>query len=324
MKKESRSHGPIRQGISLLTSAAFLFVLVFVAPAQAATSTYTTISAEPIPNVDVVGAANLQKILGIGYSNLELWSTRLLGQCRMADSVISALSANGAISTVNSSNTQSEVEAGGFEAVTDPTFVLTLRDSGAGAVSASDVAVLDNALGYVLNQGGTVHFSLNNPKAYDFSLDYSVIGFSQSLSGLQAKAFFDYLGTIDPALWSGTYAGFTQTGNKMVFLKPAASKQQFISGLSTAASTYPSARFETLNNNGQPTTAKAGISFPANDWLLFPGGDQYLANIGNSAKLRSDLAALRQKHLSAVANLLNAIDKGNVSNYLDHQFQCPR
>jgi len=322
MKKESRSYSNIRKGISLLTSAVLLFVLVFVQPSHAATATYTYISAEPIPNIDVVGAANLQKILGLGYSNLELWSTRLLVQCRMADNVISALSASGAISTVNPANTQSAVAAGGFEAVTDPTFVLTLRDSGAGAVGAGDVGVLDNALGYVLNQGRTVHFSLSNPKAYDFSLDYAVIGFSQSLSGLQAKAFFDHLGTIDSALWSGTYAGFTQIGNKMVFLKPAASKQEFISGLSTAASTYPSAAYETLNNNGQPTTAKAGISFPANDWLLFPGGDQYLANIGNSAKLRSDLAALRQKHLSAVVDLLKAIDKGNVTNYLNH-FQCP-
>jgi len=314
----------MKKVFSLLTSVVLLFAPVFVATVDAAGTTSTYISAEPIPNVDVVGAANLQKILGIGYSNLELWSTRLLVQCRMTDNVIGALSANGVISTVNSANTQSEVMAGGFEAVTDPTFVLTLRDSGTGAVAAGDVAILDNALGYVLNQGGTVHFSLSNPKAYDFSLDYAVVGFPQTLSGLQAKAFFDHLGTVDPALWSGTYAGFTQVGNTMVFLKPAASKQQFITGLSTAASTYPSASYQTLNNNGQPTTAKAGISFPANDWLLFPAGDQYLANIGSAAKLRSDLAALRQKHLSAVADLLKAIDKGNVSNYLNHQFQCPR
>ena len=37
------------------------------APAQ------TYISAEPIPSVDVVGDANLNTILGIGYQNLELW-----------------------------------------------------------------------------------------------------------------------------------------------------------------------------------------------------------------------------------------------------------
>ena len=300
-----------------------LIALLAVQPVQAAT-TFTYISAEPIPNEDVVGTSNLQKILGIGYSNLELWSNRLLNQCRIADNVIAVLSANGAVSTVTPSNTEIEVAAGGFESITDPTFVVTLRDSGVGAVSANDVRVLDNALGYVLNQGGTVHFSLTNPKAYDFSLDYAVVGFSQNLTGLGAKAFFDYLGTIDPALWSGMFAGFTQVGNEMVFLKPATSKQQFINGLSAAAATYAGASYETLNNNGQPTTAKAGISFPGNDWILFPGGDQYLDNIGSSAKLRSDLAALREKHLRAVADLLKAIDKGNVGNYLNHQFQCPR
>src|SRR5262249_30284771 len=151
---------------------------------------------------------NLAKILNIGYSNLELWSNRLLNQCRIVDGVINALSSNHAISTVNAANTSFEVAAGGFESITDPTFVFSLRDAGAGAVSAADVRVLDNALGYVLSQGGTVHFSLDNPKAYDLSLDYAVVSFSANLAGLQAKVFFDYLGTIDPSLWSGMFAGF--------------------------------------------------------------------------------------------------------------------
>jgi hypothetical protein len=60
-------------------------------------------------------------------------------------------------------------------------------------VSAADIDVLDNALGYFLNQGGTVHFSPDNAKAYDFSLDYAVVTFSGTLSGVQAKGFFDYL-----------------------------------------------------------------------------------------------------------------------------------
>src|SRR5215813_12586725 len=118
------------------------------------------------------------------------------------------------------------------------------------------------------------------------------------------------------------FAGFTQVDNSMVFLKPATTKQQFITGLSTAAGTYPWATYTTLNNNGQPTTAKAGTAFPGNDWILFPAGDQYLANLGPlSPKLVNGLAALRQQHLQAVADLLNAIDKGNVSNYLNHQFK---
>jgi len=110
----------------------------------------------------------------------------------------------------------------------------------------------------------------------------------------------------------------------MLFLKPAATKHKFITGLSTAASTTPEATYVTLNNHEQPTTAKAGIAFPGNDWIAFPDGDQYLAKLGNpSPQLLNALAALRQRHLQAVANLLNAIEKGNVSLYLNKQFKCP-
>ena len=42
-----------------------------------------------------------------------------------------------------------------------------------------------------------------------------------------------------------------------------------------------------------------------------------------SPQLLSQLAALRQLHLQAVASLLKAIDKGNVGVYLNHQFKCP-
>jgi len=319
MKKESQRTGSYKR-VVLTNFVLFIAVLLFAHAALAE----TVISAEPIPNGDVIGANNLQKILSIGYANLELWSDRLLGQCRIVDKVIDVLSDDGAIRSVNFRNTNSDVAAGGFEAVTDPSFVLRIRDSGHGAVSAADVAVLDNALGYVLSQGGTVHFSLDNPSAYDFPLDYAVISFKRNLSGLQAKAFFDYLGTIDPALWSGPFAGFTQVGNSMVFLQPAASKQEFITGLAKAAATYPGARYATLDNKGQPTTMSAGVSFPGNDWLLFPGGDQYLANLGNSLKLRRDLAKLRKEHLKEVADLLYAIDKGRVGHYLNHDFDCPR
>ena len=149
--------------------------------------------------------------------------------------------------------------AGGFEGSTNPSYVFTVEDSGPDAVSEADVDVLDNALGYVLNQGGTAHFSPDNAKAYFFSLDYAVVTFD-SLTGVEAKGFFDYLGTIDPALWSGRFAGFTQidfqespTDNSMLFLKPATSKQRFITGLSAAAAeqTTPDATYVTLNNNGR-------------------------------------------------------------------------
>ncbi|HXI91077.1 MAG TPA: hypothetical protein VNO24_13765 [Blastocatellia bacterium] len=328
MKKEM--NGAITRNRSKISCLAIIVLLASMLGAHPVTAT-TYISAEPIPSGDVVGQNTLAMILSAGYPNLELWSNRLLNDCHIVQNVIDVLASNGAISTVNSGNTRFLVAAGGFEAITDPSYVFTVQDSGPNAASAADINVLDNALGYVLNQSGTAHFSPDNAKAYDFPLDYAVVTFAGTLTGVHAKGFFDYLGTIDPALWSGQFAGFTQidflnspTNNSMLFLKPATTKQEFITGLSTAASTAPDATYVTLNNHGQPTTAKAGIAFPGNDWIAFPNGDQYLAKLGNpSPQLLSQLAGLRQRHLQAVANLVDAIEKGRVNVYLNNQFRCP-
>jgi hypothetical protein len=208
--------------------------------------------------------------------------------------------------------------------------VFTVKDSGAGSVTEADVDVLGNALGYVLSQGSTAHFSPDNFKAYAFPLDYILVTFSGPLSGEEAQAFFEHLGTIDPALFSGLFAGFTQidrpgssTNNSMLFLQPAVSKRRFISGLSAAVDDEGRASYSPRKNNDTPTTARAGVAFPENDWLTFPAGDQYLANIGESARLRSELAALRERHLDAVTRLLEAIEEGRVEEYLATQFTCP-
>jgi hypothetical protein len=293
-------------------------------------SAITYMSVEPVPNSAVVGEDNLAAIRSIGYANLERWSQRLLNDCRVADSVIAALSAHAAISSVTLANSRVVVAAGGFEGRTNPSFVFTLQDSGAGSVTEADIDVLGNALGYVLNQGSTAHFSPDNPKAYAFPLDYALVTFLGTLSGDEARAFFEHLGTIDEALFSGLFAGFTQvdlagstTNNSMLFLQPAVSKRRFISGLSTAVADDPRASYSPLNNNGEPTTARAGVAFPGNDWLAFPDGDEYLANVGGSAQLVSDLAAFRQQHLAAVASLLDAIEKDRVEKFLGTQFRCP-
>jgi len=293
-------------------------------------SATTYISVEPIPNRDVIGEANLAKLRSIGYSNLERWSQRLLSECLVVDSVIGALSEHGAITSVTPTNTRVVVAAGGFEGATNPSFVFTVQDTGDGSANAADLNVLGNALGYVLNQGGTAHFSPDNAKAYAFALDYAVVTFRGTLTGEEAREFFDHLGTIDAALWSGLFAGFTQidfggsrTNNSMLFLQPAVSKNRFISGLSTATDDDPRATYFPQKSNGTPTTARAGIAFPGNDWLAFPNGDQYLANIGGTSQLLNELAALRQSHLVAVANLLEAITDYRVEQYLAHQFRCP-
>jgi hypothetical protein len=306
--------------------ALLLVALIAANPALAA----TYISAEPIPTAAVIGEGNLAKLESIGFANLERWSGRVLDQCGIVDETIGALTRHRAISTVTTSNTHVVVGAGGFEGVTHPSFVFTVNDSGAGAVSATDINVLGNAFGYVLSQGSTAFFAPDNPKAYQFPLDYAVITLAAPLSGERAKEFFEFVGTIDPALFSGLFAGFTQidfagsmTNNSMLFLRPAVSKQRFITGLSTAASLDPEATYVTLNNNGQPTTAKAGVSFPENDWIGFPAGDQYLVQIPNlSTALVDALTTLRQQHLAMVSDLIRAVDRSNVAGYLDHQFKC--
>jgi hypothetical protein len=315
---------------SKIARLVIIALLVAVLAQQVAATTY--ISAEPIPTQDVVGQNALDLIESVGYSNLELWSNRLLNQCNIVQNVIDVLTSNGAITTINSGNTRFRVAAGGFEGVTNPSFVFTVEDSGPNAASAADVAVLSNALGYVLSQGGTAHFSPDNSKAYDFPLDYAVVTFTGTLTGLEAKGFFDFLGTINAALWSGTFAGFTQidfqgsnTNNSMLFLIPAVTKQTFITGLSTAARATSGATYSPLSNNGQPTTAKAGVSFPENDWAAFPGGDTYLANLNNPSTqlLNQVFQALQQRHLQAVANFVDAIERDKVDIYLNHQFRCP-
>jgi hypothetical protein len=324
-----RTSPPVEHRRRARHTAGQIVVAIFLAAVQTLSAT-TYMSVEPVPNRDVVGDSNLALIRGIGYNRLERWSQRLLSECLAVDSVIDALSAHRAITSVTTTNTRFVVAAGGFEGATNPSYVFTVQDSGPGAATASDVNVLDNALGYVLNQGGTVHFSADNAKAYAFTLDYAVVTFPGTLSGDEARQLFDRLGIIDPALWNGQFAGFTQvdfnsspTNNSMLFLQPAVTKQRFISGLSEFADREPGARYFPLNNNGAPTTARAGIAFPGNDWLAFPNGDQYLVNVGGTPQLLTELAVLRQKHLIAVANLLKAIARNRVDAHLDHGFRCP-
>jgi hypothetical protein len=303
------------------------------APAQ------TYVSAEPIPSVDVVGETNLNTIVGIGYQNLELWGQRVLNECRVVQNVINVLSDHGSIRTVTPGNSRYVVAAGGFEGVTNPSFVMTFENSGPAAASPRDIYVLNNALGYVLSQSGTAQFSLPYDKknGLEFALDFAVVTFKSSLTGRRAGEFFDYLGTIDPDLWTGTNAGFTQVSfgdsavnnymlnDSMLFLIGSVSKHQFASGLYRAATTYPDAVYFPLAKNGTPTTGTAGAAFPGNDWIAFPGGDEYLANIaGLSPDLLKDLSALRRKHLEAVNDLVRAVNGGKLDAYLGHGFRCPR
>ena len=317
---------------------AWIVLLVSATMGPAPISAQTYISAEPIPSEDVVGTADLDKIISIGYPNLEFWSQRLLSECNIVQNVINTLTANGAISTINSVNTRYLVAAGGFEGLTNPSFVLTIQNSGPTAASAADIFVLNNALGYVLSQSGTAQSSPTYDKRnpFEFALEYAVVTYAGTLTGQQAKQFFDFVGTIDPELWSGTNAGFTQINfsdsavnnfmmnNSMLFLIGSVPKHQFIQGLFAASTTSPNRMYFPLAKNGKPSVEKAGVAFPGNDWVASPNGEEYLANLGNpSPQLLSALEMLRQQQLQAARNLVTAINNGTVALYLSSQFHCP-
>jgi hypothetical protein len=307
-------------------------VLVGAMLAARPTSAQTYLSAEPIPGAQIVGKENLAKIEGVGYSNLAVWSQRLLYDCGIVQNVIFTLSNNQAISTIRPSNTSYRVAAGGFEGVTDPSYVFRIEDSGPAPASASDIFVLDNALGYALNQGGTAQFGLSfdptNP--YTSALAYAVVTFQGPLTGEEARNFFNHLGAIDKKLWTGKNAGFTQIAledsdlsNSLLFLIGSVSTGEFTNGIYQAVVTTAGAMYSPLVN-GAPTTATAGAAFPGNNWISRPGGEGYLSKLVNPApQLLNQLAALRQKHLEAVSDLLQAINNNNVLNYLGDQFKCP-
>ena len=218
----------------------------------------------------------------------------------MQDDVIEVLAANHAITTVNFANTGYQVAAGGFQSVTDPSYVFNVKDAGFNAVSAGDVDVLDNLLGYALNQNGTEHFSPDNPKAYDFLLHYGVVSFTRDLTGVEAKGFVDYLGrhgrrcAVERPERRFTQVAFAGSpfDNSMLFLRPSTSKQEFVTRLSRTAHNTPLRQVCGAYQRRTAHNRNCRCSFPFNDWVAFPKGDQYPAHLHNpSALLLKELAA---------------------------------
>ena len=286
----------ISPGHRWLVSLVVCSSLLAAVPAVA--TTYASI--EPIPNQDVVGSEVLGNLVAQSFEVRAKWAQLLL-DCGLVQGVIDALASDGTISSVNATNTFFGVAAGGFEGTTNPTYVFTVVDGGVNAASAADVETLVNAVGYVLSQGGTVHFSGDDGGAWDFPLDYVTVTFSAGPpGGALAQSFFEFVGTVDPALFTGLFAGYTQIGSALLFLQPAVGVQQFIDGMFDAASGFPGVTYAPLDM-GLPTTALAGVAFRGNDWLANPGGDDYLVNVAQApdADLGElpNLDELRQLHL---------------------------
>src|SRR5215831_12770560 len=308
----------------------FLSALVFLVQSVRADD---YLASSPVTNVDVIGQANLDKIEVLSYTDRNTWATKLLNNCQITSNIIHDLTAAGNITTLNSGNTAVKVVPGGFsgvneisqlpQATVDPSYVLKFGSS----ASQADIAQVDNALGFVLLQGGNVRFSLTDASAFDFPLEYGQIGFSAVPSGDQARAFWAYVGTIDSRLYIGVFAGFTAIDNTLVFLRPDIGNGRFLSGLSQAASTWtgsPSSTYSTLDKQGKPTLFNAGVAFSGNDWVADPAGTGYLSHIVPlSQHLQCQLQILQAQSLQAAHDLLNAINNGKVSQYLNGFNSCP-
>ena len=299
-------------------SRAVLF-LTLLAAVPAAATTYASI--EPIPNQDVVGSVVLDNLLSRPFEARAEWAQLLL-DCGLVQGVLDALASDGTISTVNATNTFFGVAAGGFEGVTNPTYVFTVIDSGVNAASDSDIETVVNAVGFVLSQGGTVHFSPDEGGAWDFPLDFATVTFQAGPpSGPLAQDFFEFLGMIDPALFTGLFAGYTQLGAALLFLQPAVGVQQFVDGLSDAAATFPGVVYSPFDSGGDPTTAPAGVAFRGNDWIASPDGGDYLANIDQDPDADlgdlANLSELRSLHLGAVEVFNDLIEDGDGLDEID-------
>ena len=322
------THPPRRLYASLLFALVALAATTFLATPATAT---TYMSVEPVPNVDVVGQELLDNLVGLDFRVRARWADLLL-DCNLVAGVINALASDGTVTTLNDANIFFSVAAGGFEGTTNPTYLFTIVDSGVNAASVADVETLVNALGYVLSQGGTIHFSPDDSGAYDFPLDYVTTTFTdRAPSGARAQAFFEHVGTVDPALFSGAFAGYTQLGAALLFLQPATDLQQFIDGMFEAAETFPNVEYGPLDDNSDPTSAQAGVAFRGNDWLADPDGSGYLDNVAQDPdadlRRRRNLNQWRAFHLRSVEELdrlarRDGLDRRGALEILERTFSC--
>jgi len=204
--------------------------------------------------------------------------------------VVDLLSDKGLISTTHTLSSSNSI--GGFEGVTDPNYILTYSNEN--SATNEDLYIISNALGYVFSQGSNAIWSTKNVNAYTSTSPYVTVTFSSTLTPTIADDFYSFLGTIDPTLYTGTNAGFTQIGNSMFFLKPKMKTSTFDSEMQTGVDDTPGT---TISAEGT-----ASAEFPSNNWVKKPKGESYLSALGSSISdsTKCRLAQWRIDHLVAV------------------------
>jgi hypothetical protein len=296
----------MRVRTSLVT--AVLFVLSTTLQAN----TYGSV--EPLANDAVIDTSALR---AQPLRVREAFASRLL-QCGIVRSVVDVLSDAGAITTINTLNTQFGVGAGGFAGSTNPSFVYTIIDEGPNAATVEDIRVLTDSLGYVMSQASAFLLDADNNGSFDFPANYVVLNFRTPPSIARSAALFRTVGRIDPDLFLTDTSGYTQYGRAYLSLQSAVTDERFIAGYVQAAA---EAGVEyTPVVNGQPTLFQGGAAFPGNDWTVSTRGEEYLSRI--PAETHRALARIRSFHLRVTREVLRKLEHNRRSDHDVASFEC--
>jgi hypothetical protein len=285
------------------------------------TSLYGTLQAntygsvEPIANPVVIDTSPLRDQ---PLKVREAFATRLL-QCGIVSRVVDALTATGAISTINNLNTQFAVGAGGFAGDTNPSYVYTVIDDGPNAASFEDIKVLTDGLGYVMSQGSAFLLDADDPTSFDFPANYVVLNFDRPPPIARSAELFRAVGRIDPDLFETDTSGYTQYGRAYLSLQSAVSDDRFIRGYFQAAT--ESGLEYTPIVNGLPSLFLGGAAFPFNDWTVSTQGEDYLSRIPPQS--HRALAHIRAFHLRVTQEVLRGLERHNNRRHHDVvSFDC--
>ena len=233
----------------------------------------------------------------------EAFATRLL-QCGIVSQVVDALSSTRAITTINNLNTSVAVGAGGFMGHTNPSFVYTMIDNGPNAVSAGDVSVLTDSLGYVMSQASAFLLDADDPSSFDFPANFVVLNFDTPPPIAVSAALFRLVGRIDPLLFETDTSGYTQFGRAYLSLQSDVPDAQFIAGYAEAARRFGVEYTPIVG--GVPALFTGGAAFPGNDWTLSPRGEEYLSRI--PPRSHRALGRIRAFHLRATQDVLRKLN----------------
>ena len=258
-------------------------------------------SVEPIANPAVIDTGPLQNT---SLKVREAFAAHLL-QCGIVSQVVDALTATGAITTINGLNTRFEVGAGGFAGRTNPAYVYTVIDDGPNAASIEDVKVLTDSLGFVLSQASAFLLDSDDPSSFDFPANYVVLNFASPPPLKDSAALFELVGQIDPELFETDSSGYTQYGRAYLSLQSFVPDAQFIDGYVKAAA-IAGVEYTPIVG-GKPSLFTGGAAFPGNDWTVSTEGQDYLARIPPES--HKALKKIRAFHLQVTQEVIRKLEK---------------